>query len=75
MCVLTKAANSDSPLVRVADLPGRRALYSAGSNRLAVPHYDTIQYNYTVNKNTSKSFLIYSLQNLTDCNKIVYMLS
>ena len=25
------------PLVRVADLPGRRALRSAGSNRLVVP--------------------------------------
>jgi len=25
------------PLIRVADLPGRRALRSAGSNRLVVP--------------------------------------
>ena len=26
------------PLTRVADLPGRRALRSAGSNRLHIPH-------------------------------------
>ena len=25
------------PLVRIADLPGRRALHSAGSNRLVLP--------------------------------------
>ena len=31
---------------------------------------------YTVNrKNTPKCFLIYSLQNLTDCDKIWYILS